>query len=94
MWGQPAIEHMVQRRGIKIVERVPTLVAGADQSGRHEEVDVLGNGLAGRAKLVFGRQPCAQLEQRLPIAVGELVKDCPSGGVGQCFEDVTHRRLP
>jgi hypothetical protein len=91
---EPAIEQVLQRRGIEVVERVPTLVAGADQAGRHEQVEVLGDGLPGRAKLMLGRQPCAQLEQRLPIAVGELVKDRPSGGIGQRFEDVAHRRPP
>jgi hypothetical protein len=39
------------------------------------------------------REPAAQLEQCLPVAIGELVEDVPPRGVGQRLEDITHEPM-
>ena len=36
---------------------------------------------------MFGRQPGADLKQRLPWTVDQLVEDDPPGPVGQCAEE-------
>jgi hypothetical protein len=41
---------------------------------------------------VLHRQPGAELEQRLAVALDELVEDRPPRRVGECLEHVTHRR--
>jgi hypothetical protein len=39
---------------------------------------------------VLRREPGAELEQRLSVALHELVKDRSPCGIGQCLEDVSH----
>ena len=53
-------------------------------------VEVLGDCLAGGREAMLHREPAAQLEQRLPVAVAEFVEDVPPCGVGQRLEDITH----
>ena len=89
---EPPIDEVLQGGGVEVVERVAALVASADQARRHEQLDVLGDGLARHAELVLGRQARTQLEQGLPVALSELVEDGAAGRVGQRFEDVAHAR--
>jgi hypothetical protein len=39
---------------------------------------------------VLDGQARADVEQRLPVAVGQLVEDGPARGIGQRLEDLTH----
>jgi hypothetical protein len=59
-----------------------------DQAGLLEYVEVLRHRLAGRREPVLCCEPGAELEQRLRLALDELVEDRPTGGVGQCLENV------
>ena len=69
------------------MELVPAVPARLDQAGLLEHVEVLRDRLAGHAQPVRG-QPAAQLEERLTVAVGQLVEDGAPGGRGQGVEDV------
>ena len=79
-----------ERRGVDVVELVPALAAGLDQTRGLENVEVLRDRLPRRAKPVLDRQARADLKQRLPVPVGQLVEDRAARGVGQGLEDVTH----
>lgn len=62
-----------------MVELVPTLASGPDETCRLQHVEVLRDRLARRTDPVLGYQPCAELEQRLPVALSEFVEDCAPG---------------
>jgi hypothetical protein len=71
-----------------VVELVTALAAGRDQPGVLEDVEMLRDRLAGRTKPVPGRQPRADLEQRLSVPFRELVEDRPARWVRQGFEGI------
>ena len=75
-----------------MVELVATLSPGQDQPGILEDVEVLRDGLAGRARAVVRDQSNAQLEQGLPVPCPELIEDGPARRVGQGLEDIAHHR--
>jgi hypothetical protein len=77
-------------RGVDVVEFVSTLTAGLDEAGGFEDIEVLRDRLSRRPEAVFGRQARADLEQRLPAALGQFVEDGATGGIGQGLEDVSH----
>jgi hypothetical protein len=63
-----------------MVEFVAPASLRVDQAGPLEHVEVLGDRLAGRGESVLHREPGAELEQRLRLALDELVEDCPRVG--------------
>ena len=79
-----------QRCGVKVVELVAPLPAGADQADLLEHVEVLRDGLPGQAQLGLRGESCAQLEQRLAISLGQRVQDVPASPRGECVEQVGH----
>ena len=83
----PAPDDLVQRRGVEVVELVPPVPARLDQARLLEHVNVLRHSLARHAQALCG-QPAAQLEERLTVAIGQLVEDCAAGGGGERGEDV------
>src|SRR4051812_14083322 len=72
------------------MELVPALPARGHEAGGLEHVEVLRHRLPRRAEPVLHREARAELEQRLPVTLGELVEQGPSRGIGQGLEDVTH----
>lgn len=87
---EPTLNDGFERCGVDVVELVPALATGLDQTRSLENLEVLRDRLPRRAKPVFGRQPRADLKERLAIPVGQLVEDCAARGIGQGLEDVTH----
>src|SRR3954451_17672199 len=70
------------------MELVPAFAARPDEPGGLEDVEVLRDGLPRRGEAVLHRQPRADLEQRLVVAIGQLVEDRPPGGIGERPKDV------
>ena len=75
---------------MEVVELVAACAAGGDQAGGLEDVEVLGDGLAGGAEVVLHGEARAELEEGLAIAVGQLVEDGAPRGVGERVVDVWH----
>ena len=57
-----------------------------DKAGRLEHVEVLGDGLPAASEPMARKKPMADLEERLAVAIGELVEDRPPCPVGQGLE--------
>jgi hypothetical protein len=74
------------------VQLVAAIAPAKHESGRFEHGQVLGDRLACRAESVLGREPRADLEQRLVIALAQLVEDGSAGGIGERFEDIVYGR--
>jgi hypothetical protein len=72
------------------MELVSARALGPDESGRFEDVEVLGDGLSGGAHAVPGDEAIADLEQGLAVAIGQLVQNRAPGSVRQRLEQVTH----
>ena len=72
------------------MELVPAFAPRADQAGPLEHVEVLRDRLPGQPEAMLHRQPRAELEERLTVAVSELVEDRPARGRGESMEDVRH----
>ena len=72
------------------MELVATLPPCADETGGLEDVDVLRDRLSGRTHAVLRGEPAAELEQRLPVSIRELVEDRPPCGISERFEYVSH----
>src|SRR5947207_2194654 len=87
---EPPLDDRFERRRVDAVELVPALAAGLDHTRGLQDVEVLGDRLPRRAKPVLDRQTRADLKERLPVPVGQLVEDRAARGVGQGLEDVTH----
>src|SRR5262245_362370 len=87
---EPPLDDRFERRGVDVVELVPALAAGLDQTRGLQNVEMLRDRLPRRAKPVLDRQARADLKERLPVPVGQLVEDRAARGIGQCLEDVTH----
>ena len=66
-----------------------TVAARGDQAGLLEDREVLRDGLTARGDPVPHGQARAELEQRLAVAVGQLVEDHPAGLVGKSLEQQT-----
>src|SRR5215218_5519430 len=77
-----------------MVELVPALPPGPHQPRRLQDVEVLGDRLPRRAQPVLGREPGAELEQRLPVPLAELVEDRPPGRVGERPVHVAYGPVP
>ena len=71
---------MLERRALQVVELVAALLAGADEAGLLEHREVLRDRLPRRAEPVLGGQPRAELEQRLPVPLPQLVQDRAARG--------------
>ena len=69
---------------------VTTLPLGRDEADVFQHGEMLRDRLACQSEPVFHRQPGAELEQRLAVALLQFVENCATRGRGQCFEDVTH----
>jgi hypothetical protein len=76
-----------------VVELVAALSTGGDQSSALEDVEMLGDGLPRGAEAVLGRQPGAQLEQRLAVPVQQFVEQCAPGRVREGLEHVAHHAM-
>ena len=76
-----------------MVERVAALAARGYEPSVLQLLEVLGDCLAAGCEAMLHREPAAQLEQCLPVAIGELVEDVPPRGVGQRLEDITHEPM-
>src|SRR3954453_3712866 len=72
------------------MELVATRASGLDQAGLLQHVEVLRDRLPRRREAVLHGEPRAELEQRLPVALAQLVEDRSARGIGQGLEDVTH----
>lgn len=72
------------------MELVPSLTAGIEQTGLFQDIQVLGDGLPGRAQTMFHRQPGAYLEQGLTVLVAQFVENRPPRGIGKSLEHVAH----
>ena len=55
------------------MELVPALPSGNNEARVLEHLEVLGDGLPGGAEAVFHCQSAADLEQRLPVVLDELL---------------------
>src|SRR5437660_11209276 len=89
-FAQPSIDDDSKRFGAQVMELVPALPHGCDQAGRLENVEVLRNSLPGGADLVLHCQTCAQLEERLVVALRQLVKDGAPDRRCNGFENIAH----
>src|SRR5262249_16288209 len=72
------------------MELAPALPSGGQETGRFEDVEVLGDRLPRQPEPVLRRQSTAQLEQRLAVPLLQFVEDRPPGRCGQCFKNVAH----
>jgi hypothetical protein len=67
---QPAVGEVLQRLSAEVVELAAAFAAGGDQAGGLQDVEVLGDGLAGGGELVLHGEPGADLEQGLVVMLG------------------------
>ncbi|MFN8050490.1 MAG: hypothetical protein U0Q22_03550 [Acidimicrobiales bacterium] len=72
------------------MELVATVASGRHEAGLLEHVEVLGDGLPRGGELVLGREAGAELEERLAVAVDELVQYGAPSRVGEGLEHVSH----
>jgi len=72
------------------MELVSARSARPDQTGLLEDGQVLRDRLPGGADAVPHREPAADLEQGLLVALGQLVEDRASGRIGEGPIDVSH----
>jgi len=86
---RPSVRERLQGRRVEVVELVPSLAPAAHQARRLEHRKVLRNGLSRQSEPVLHRQTGAELEQRLAVAVGELVEDRAPGRRRKRMEDIT-----
>src|SRR5690606_28540735 len=86
----PAGRDLGQRRGVDVVELVAPLATGADEPRGLEDLEVLGDRLPGRGELVARGEAGADLEERLAVAVHELVEDRATGRDRARHEHVRH----
>src|SRR5690606_17147824 len=84
--GGPALGDRAQRPCVDVVELVPALPPGTEQARVLQRREVLGDGLPRGGRAVLHGQPAADLEERLPVTLGQLVEDRPPGGVAECPE--------
>lgn len=63
---------------MQVMKFVPALTPARDEPGRLQHAQVLRDRLPCEPELVLHRQPGAQLEQRLAVAVVELIENRPS----------------
>src|SRR5690554_1020167 len=89
-YGPPPYD-LAQRPGVDVMELVPALPCRVHQTRRLQHLQVLRDGLPGRGEPVLDRQPGADLEQGLAVALDQLVEDRPPGGIRERLEHVTHR---
>src|SRR5262245_65164872 len=87
---EPAVDDALERRRVDVVELVAALASCLDQAGGLEQLEVLRDRLAGRSEPVLGRQARAELEQPLPVPLGQLVEDRAARRVGQGLGEVRH----
>src|SRR6185369_3472171 len=87
---RPPLFDLAERRRVEVVELVPALSPGPDEPSLLEDVEVLRDRLAGRSEAVVADQPDAELEQRLAIALLQLIEDRPAGRVGQGLVEIAH----
>jgi len=72
-----------QRLGVDVVELVPAVAPGLDQASRLQHVQMLRDCLARRTEVVSCRESRADLEERLTVALGQLVEDRPPRWLSQ-----------
>ena len=75
---------------MKIMKLVFTLSHGCHQTRGFKNLEVLRDRLARQAHLVFHRQSCAQLKERLTISSEKFVKDRPTRRRSDRLKDVAH----
>jgi hypothetical protein len=72
------------------MELVPPLPFRGDQPRLLQDFQVLRDRLPGGGETVLHRETRTDLEQRLAIALDELVQDRPPGGICEGPEHVAH----
>jgi hypothetical protein len=85
------IGQVLQWAPVKPVKPVATFSTYRDEPGFDQHVDVLRDRLPCRRDRVSRCQPGTQLEERLVVAINELVKDRAPSRVRQRLEHVAHR---
>ena len=80
---------LLERRAVEVVELVPAVAFDRHhEAGALEHVEMLRDRLARRVDPVLHQQARTELEQRLTIALGQLIEDGPPGWIGKGLEDV------
>jgi hypothetical protein len=87
---RPALHDALQRRDVEVVELVSALAPAAHEARRLEHLQVLRHRLPRQAELVLHREPRADLEQRLPVSIVQLVEDRSPRGRCQRVEDIVN----
>ena len=87
----PPLGDLAERRRVEVVELVAALPPRSDEPCLLEDIEVLGDRLTGRVEAVVADQPDAELEQRLAIALSQLIEDRPAGRVGECLVEIAYR---
>ncbi|HVT99044.1 MAG TPA: hypothetical protein VHE33_16180 [Acidobacteriaceae bacterium] len=87
---QPAVDDRPQRVPPEVVELVAALARRRDQACLFEHFQMLRDGLARRCDAMLHRQARAQLEQRLPVALRQLVQNRPPCRRCHCLKNVDH----
>ena len=83
---EPPLDDRFERCGVDVVELVPALAPGLDQTRSLENVEVLRDRLPRRAEPVLGRQTRADLKERLPVPVGQLIEDRAAVGSAKALK--------
>jgi hypothetical protein len=89
----PSVHDRPERLQIDEMEFVSPFPAGDYEAGGFEDVEVLGDRLTRELQPVPHRQASAELEQRLPVPIVQLVKNGPSRRRGEGLEHVTHSQM-
>src|SRR5674476_1009690 len=94
--GRPPPGDLAERCGVELMERVAALPVPQDQPGVLQHVKMLGDRLPAGGEAVLHGEAGAELEERLPVPVHQLVEDRSPGGVREGLEPVsyTHLTLP
>src|SRR5918998_165910 len=88
LFAAPAPELSIERRRVQVVELVAALAPDADEAGLLQDVEVLRDRLPRRSDAVLRQQPAAELEQRLAVALFQLVEDRPPRRIRKRLEHI------
>src|SRR5665647_503831 len=88
--GGPPPGDLAERCGVELMERVAALTVPRNKPGVLQHVQVLGDRLPAGGQAVLHGEAGAELEERLPVPVHQLVEDRSPGGVREGLEHVAH----
>jgi hypothetical protein len=89
----PSVDDRLERLQIDEMEFVSPFPAGDYEPGGFEDVEVLGDRLTRELQPVPHRQASAELKQRLPVPIVQLVENGPSRWRGESLENVAHSQM-